>query len=102
MRFDDFIQKYNGVGIDYDGYYGNQCMDLYHQYVEEVLKLEHPPASGAYKLWDYSYSDYIKIPNTPDDIPSKGDIVIWNSNAGGGWGHVAIFIEGDVGYFLDI
>ena len=99
MKFDEFIKKYEGTGVDYDGYLGNQCMDLYHQYCVEVLKSEHPPASGAYKLWDYRYDDYTKIPNTPDAIPSKGDIMLWNSSAGGGWGHVAIFIEGDVGRF---
>jgi hypothetical protein len=27
-------------------------------------------------------------------IPEKGDVVIWNGNAGGGYGHVAIFLEG--------
>lgn len=100
ISHDDFIKKWSGKKIDWDGYYEGQCMDLYHQYVHEVTGLEHPSASSAYKLWGYTYSDYDKVSNTPEAIPTKGDIIIWNQNSGGGHGHVAIFHEGDVNSFV--
>ena len=39
MTFDEFIAKWNGKGIDLDYAYGDQCMDLMHQYIVEVLGL---------------------------------------------------------------
>jgi hypothetical protein len=100
ITHDDFIKKWSGKKIDWDGYYEGQCMDLYHQYVHEVLGLEHPSAASAYMLWGYTYTDYDKIPNTARAIPRQGDIIIWNKNTGGGHGHVAIFHDGDVGSFV--
>ena len=37
MTFDNFITKYNGKFIDFDGYYGYQCVDLARQYIKDVL-----------------------------------------------------------------
>ena len=102
MSFDEFITKYLGKKIDYDKAYEGQCMDLYHQYVLEVLGLEHPGASSAYMLWNKTWRDYEKIPNSLLGVPKKGDIVIWNSNVGGGNGHVSIFIEGGVMMFTSL
>jgi hypothetical protein len=31
-----------------------------------------------------------KLPNTPTFIPQEGDICVWNTNKGGGYGHIAI------------
>jgi len=31
-----------------------------------------------------------KYPNTPAFIPQEGDICIWNTNKGGGYGHIGI------------
>ena len=35
-----------------------------------------------------------KISNTPDFLPREGDICIWNTNKGGGYGHIAM-VYGD-------
>ena len=37
MSIEDFIQKWQGKSIDFDGVYNGQCMDLMHQYHVEVL-----------------------------------------------------------------
>jgi hypothetical protein len=102
MTLNEFINKYLGKKIDYDGYYGGQCMDLYHQYCEEVLGSEHPGAASAYKLWRYTWKDFDKKNNTLTAVPERGDIVIWNTKAGGGHGHVAIFLVGDVNSFTSL
>lgn len=102
MTVDEFVNKYNGKKIDFDNFYGGQCVDLYRQYVAEVFGFpQSPGVGGATEIWDTAspqYYDFIK--NTPDGIPTKGDIVIWNRRVGGGFGHVAVFLEGNTDQFV--
>lgn len=99
-QIDDFIKKYDGKGIDFDGAYGAQCVDLYRQYVKEVLKYpQSPPVEGAKDIWETYLPDYYqKVENTPYGVPDKGDIVIFGTGLGK-YGHVAIFIEGTTSKF---
>lgn len=106
MTFDQFISKWNGRGIDFDGYYGDQCMDLMHQYCVEVLGLTDgrilaaPSAKDVYlKFPNVFGSEYFtKIPNTPDGVPQKGDIMFWGTGIGP-YGHVGIVRDGNVWTF---
>jgi hypothetical protein len=93
-----FFLKYNYKPLDYDNSYGYQCMDLYHYYVTEVLPgFPHPPQPGAAWLWNnYDSQYYERIENTITAVPKLGDILIWGTKAGGGFGHVAIYKEGNV------
>jgi len=95
MTADQFFVKYAGKYIDYDGYYGYQCVDLYRQFVKEVYGCQQsPPVSGAAKVWDtYNKDFFTRIPNGPVNYPNRGDIVIWNTKAGGGYGHIAIAMD---------
>lgn len=105
MTIDAFVAKYLGQKVDYDGHYGGQCVDLYRQYVKEVLALpQSPPVpQGACWIWQTAPDEnYLKISNTPTAVPERGDIVIWNSNVGKGYGHVAIFLDGDVNKFVSL
>ena len=100
MIIDEFFQKYNGKGVDFDGFYGYQCMDLYQQYNKEVISGPHLPAN-AYQVWNNFPRDlYTKIENTPEGVPQLGDVIIWNKNTGGGYGHIAVFKEGNANSFL--
>lgn len=101
MKLDDFISKYNGKTVDWDKQYGGQCVDLYRQYCHEVLDFPQSPAvEGAADIWNtYLKNYFIRIANTSEGVPDKGDIVIWSKNTGGGYGHVALFIEGTTGSF---
>lgn len=94
ISFDEFIAKYNGKGVDFDGYYGFQCYDLAHQYAVECVGKDVPARPGAKDLWDCTIDGYDKVANTPDGVPPKGAIVIWGT-ALGAWGHVAIAISGN-------
>ena len=104
ISFDDFIWKYYGVGIDFDGYYGDQCMDLMHQYVYEVLGItDRSVLTAPYAYQVFTNFDNIKghelfekIPNTPTGIPQKGDIIFWDKGINGYAGHVAILHDGDI------
>lgn len=104
MTFQQFLEAYNGKYIDFDGYYGAQCMDLMHQYIVEVLGINSasvlaaPCAKDVYNNFDNitGHDRFERIPNTPTGMPNEGDIMFWGN---GTWGHVAIYINGDVNGF---
>lgn len=99
MTISDFLNKWNGKPLDFDGYYGYQCMDLYQYYNRDVIGAPYIPADPAYKVWtlnQYPKDFYTKIANTPTNVPQKGDVVIWSAQANGGFGHIAIFYQGDM------
>lgn len=95
---DEFFNKYNGKGIDFDKSFGNQCVDLYRQYVAEVLGFpQSPPVRGAAWIKDtYDKNLFTWQNNGLFDVPQPGDILIWDQRAAGGFGHVAIFVRGNV------
>lgn len=101
MTVNEFVQKYDGQTIDFDGKYGGQCVDLYRQYVKEVLDYpQSPPVEGAKDIWNsYLPEHFTRIGNTPNGIPRNGDVLIWGTQLGP-YGHVAIFLEGDVNDFI--
>jgi hypothetical protein len=101
MTLEEFIKKYTGKYIDWDGVYGAQCVDLYRFYCKEVLEVpQSPPIPGAADIWNNYLTAYFdKITNTPEGVPTKGDVMIWSKNTGGGYGHVAIFYDGTVSKF---
>jgi len=96
MTLNDFIKKYDGEGIDFDGSFGHQCMDLYRQYVSEVLDFpQSSPVPSAKDVWKTYLNDfYERIANTPSGVPRSGDIVIWGDKLGE-HGHIAVFVEGN-------
>lgn len=104
MTFDEFIAKYTDKPVDFDGVYPSQCMDLMHQYVYDVLGLTDRKLLAhacAYQVFsDFTESEYFdKIANTPEGVPQKGDIVLFNKTASNPYGHVCIFISGTANKF---
>ena len=94
MTLQEFFGKYEGRGIDYDGSYGFQCVDLYRQYVKEVLEAKQsPPVPGAKDIWTNYLTDvFTKVSNNPDNAPRSGDVVIWGEGICP-FGHIAICSE---------
>ena len=96
MTVEQFFNKYKGIGIDYDNWYGFQCMDLYHQYDKECIGSKNYPAPAAKDVWNkYDSNFYTRIANTPTNIPQEGDVIIWGTLIGP-YGHIAVFYAGDV------
>ena len=101
MTLEEFVKKYNGKCIDYDGVYGAQCVDLFRQYCKEVLNIsEHTGAcsiSGGAKDLFIGYSDmpieqkYFKK-STAKNYTS-GDVLVWNETKTNKNGHVAILLS---------
>lgn len=100
ITLDEFVSKWTGKGIDFDGSYGNQCQDLYRMYVKECLGFPQSPAvPGAKDNWDkYLPEYYERIANSPDGFPRKGDVMLWGSSYGP-WGHVGVITEATVNTF---
>ena len=110
INFDDFIIKWTGKPVDFDGIYPNQCMDLMHEYVYECLGiidksvLAKPWASRVFT--EFAWANlFDKIDNSPTGVPQRGDIIFWaealnyDATIKHGYGHVAIFISGDANKF---
>jgi len=106
ITFDSFIKKWTGKPVDVDGIWPNQCFDLFHQYhvdVLGILDLKTLSAGSAYQIFTNFYNLknhelFKRITNTPEGIPEKGDIIVWGQDIGK-WGHVAMFIDGNVNRF---
>lgn len=100
MLLDDFVKKYEGKKVDFDGVFGAQCVDLARQYWKKGLGIEEHTGScstsgGAKDL----FLDYEKMPlekkyfrkiTNKSFIP--GDTLIWDSTATNPYGHVAILL----------
>lgn len=88
-----FIKKYLGTKVDFDGKFGPQCVDLARKYYSEVLDVpQFPPVEGA--------KDIIKNPGNLKVIKedaladySSGDVLIWGVSRTNQYGHVAILVS---------
>lgn len=103
MKFSEFLNKVKNMGgVDTDGYYGKQCMDLYNYYCNNVLGLQKVGADYAKEILNNPniMNNVERINNYLEFVPQKGDIAVWT---GGQYGHVAICLgEGDINSFKTI
>ena len=100
MNLNDFVKKYSGKKVDYDGAFGAQCVDLFRQYAKEGLEIpEHTglcsTSGGAKDL----YLDYAKMPvekkyfsRLSGKSCAEGDVAVWDSSETNKYGHVAIVL----------
>lgn len=104
MTFDEYFKTRTGKGIDYDGNYGVQCFDLANDYSVKVVGGKQFIGMGAYEIYTNFANQpgkelYERIPNTPEFVPKKGDIMVWGQGLSK-WGHVAICTgKGDTTWF---
>lgn len=88
-----FIKKYLGTKVDFDGKFGPQCVDLARKYYSEVLDAsQFPPVDAA--------KDIIKNPGKLKVIKedaladySSGDVLVWGASRTNQYGHVAILVS---------
>lgn len=109
MAFDlaKFIFDNNGKFIDYDGAYGNQCVDAIRRYAHDLFKINAYttiPTTGSAKNIFNNFKDnkyFKKVLNTPTGVPPKGAIVffktsVWFPFIFGVDGHTGIIWESNV------
>jgi len=97
MTLWQFIDKWIGKKLDWDNAWAGQCVDLFRYYCDEVLEIDQPAGVwGAANFWTNFETDpvlianFTKVENNADFTPLEGDVMVWNFNAGGGFGHIAI------------
>lgn len=96
MNYDLFIHNWLNKPIDWDGLYGAQCVDEIAQYCVDNGKpvayanakdwANHPALRGAFNWIQNNPTDY-------NQIPQRGDIIVWGGGlpGSGGYGHIAIW-----------
>lgn len=95
MNYNEFIKKYLGKSIDYDGVSGVQCVDLIKLYLDKVYNIK---AGSWGNAKDYFINfdklpiknSFEKIVNTANFVPAQGDICVWGTGLGNKYGHLAI------------
>lgn len=111
MTFKAFIDKYNNKFYDMNGFPKDnpfQCMDIMRGYLKEVLVygfFELPATTYAKNVYKQFVPTkrFVKVPNTPTNVPKQGDIIFWDGpviGITGIAGHVAIYWDGDVKSFV--
>jgi CHAP domain len=97
-----WCQSKLGQGMDFDGQYGNQCVDFFNFYYQYITGrnpyTDGYAVPGAKDLWNVPTDLFDKIANDPNNLtqlPSPGDIIIYNGKmpGTGGYGHVAVVSE---------
>lgn len=107
MTLNEFITKYSGQtkGYPTDSSYKGECLSIVKLYIQEKYGFPAPPSgsNSAYGYWSnfpHPLSNYFtKIANSPTNFPKQGDIVIWNTKVGNGYGHIAIVTKADQNSF---
>lgn len=108
MTFDEFRNDVMGKSLDYDGVAGYQCVDLAKVYLDWMFGIKPGAWGNAKDYWNAlnrpGMSDYFyRVPNTPDLVVQRGDLVIWGAMNGNPYGHIAIGLgEGDLNGFQSL
>jgi hypothetical protein len=113
MNRADFLRKYPNrmsleqfeqaareeKAIDWDGAYGEQCVDLARFYFYCVLGIQQPGGVNGAQDFFYNYpkdkvlqDNFDRIENTLDFVPKRGDVAIWKGNVNNPFGHIAIVL----------
>lgn len=98
MSFEEFIIKYNGKKVDFDGAYGSQCVDLFRLYNKEVWGNPHTGAVDGAKDLVVNYERmpleqrFLSIVPVNRDLVRAGDVAVWNATELNKYGHVAIVV----------
>lgn len=97
MTFQEFIDKYNGKSCEVGGSPNalNQCVDLANAYLIEVCGLPGIFNTNAIDFPSKAGDKFDYIQNTPDGVPQRGDLVIFDI---GPYGHISIFVDGSSTY----
>lgn len=93
MTLTQFIKKNLGTKVDFDGKFGPQCVDLYRQYLKDVLCVSQSPAvEGAKDIIDNPGVLSVTRDSVLADY-SRGDVLIWDRSKTNKYGHVAILVS---------
>jgi hypothetical protein len=103
MTLQNFVDKYKGKPVDFDGAYGAQCTDLARQYMKDVWGFAKQPESviGASDFYFKHESRLVQrelcscVRFTGTVRPPVGSLVVFNSTGTNQYGHIAICLNTD-------
>lgn len=94
MTLAEFIKKYIGKKVDFDGAFGAQCVDLFRQYNRDVWDNPHTGVvEGAKDL----FLNFDKMPEEKKflkivESPYVGDVIVWGPTEKNPFGHVGMLV----------
>jgi len=91
LTFQQFLEKYNGqmkVGTTPEN--TGECVGLVMKWLVETLGLPMVWGNAKDLINNCDKNAYEVEYNTPTGVPKKGNIIVWSSAMGGGYGHTAI------------
>lgn len=96
-----WINNSIGKQYDFDGYFGFQCVDYSNAYWNYVTG-GRLAGEGAKDLpfWNDFKGVATVYKNTPSFLAQAGDIVVWGSTFGNGFGHTAVVIDANSNYIV--
>lgn len=97
MTLEKFVKQYEGKKVDYDGYYGAQCVDLIRLYIHLVWGLIQPKniisAYEAYTRWLRCSDGFKEIGWKSITKIARGDIAVFPPTGANLHGHIAIVLD---------
>lgn len=97
MTLEKFVKQYEGKKVDYDGYYGAQCVDLVRLYIRLVWGLPQPKniisAYEAYTHWLRCGDGFNEISWKSITKITRGDIIVFPLTDTNPHGHIAIVLD---------
>ena len=98
-----YVKSQEGKGWDFDKVYGYQCFDSVNYYWYKLFGhgLKGAGAADIPNVNDFTNEAKV-YQNTPSFLAKPGDVVVWNRNYGGGYGHVAVVISATLNSFVVI
>jgi hypothetical protein len=99
---DRFYARTNGQRINSCGGILGQCVAGVQSYTNVELGIGGCPAfpvAGAKDMFGTRTDAFDWVRNTPEGVPPRGAIMVWNGNVGGGWGHTGVVTAANVNTF---
>jgi hypothetical protein len=102
----EWVRLYLGQSIDFDDVYGPQCVDAVNSFVTQTA-----PGSGRFYSATASLMVFERLrgwqwePNSPDNFPPPGAVVVWGYAPAigvGQAGHTAVCLGADTALILSL
>lgn len=105
-EFLSVLNKSVGKQYDMDGFAAFQCVDYANFGWGKLFPGSHLAGKGAKDIPSTKWNDFTGkatvYKNTPNFLPQPGDLVVWGSQMGNGWGHVAWVVSATLNHIIVI